>query len=87
MMVVLASAPQIDNEVYEFLPCGICETNIFYFWKIPLGSVNIYPLDIWRLKYAYAYFAANHKDIYIYIYRSLSSKVFLKNSDPGEFGV
>ena len=31
MMAVWASAPQIDNEVYEFLPCGICETNIFYF--------------------------------------------------------
>ena len=30
--------------------------------------MHICPPDIGRLKYAYAYFAANHKDIYIYIY-------------------
>ena len=71
MMAVWASAPQIDNEVYEFLPCGICETNVSGFWKIPLGSVHICPPDIWRLKYAYAYFAANHKEIYIYAYMKL----------------
>ena len=36
-----ASAPQIHNEVYEFLPCGICETNVLYFRKILLGSVDV----------------------------------------------
>ena len=63
MMAVGASAPQIDNEVYEFLPCGIHDINIFGFWKIPPVSVFLYPPDIGRLKYTSVYFGPHHNEI------------------------
>ena len=38
---------------YEFLACGISETNVYLFWKIPGGCVIIYPPEVARLKYPY----------------------------------